>query len=258
MLPWTIRAAVCAGAMMLAGADTPCQTFDVAAVKPNRSGKGGGNLAASPGMLTIRNLPLRTIIGAAYGIAEYQIAGPQWLKQERFDIVAKTDAPVTGEDKMLPLLQPLLAERFHLAMHHATKQLPAYVLTVGTNGPKFEAADAGGAGLPFKKANKSGGARIRSAHLTMPQFAEILSRRMGYPVLDMTGLAGAYRQSGAGHKPPLDLHRSPRPNGPASPSPQSAGRDLRDRPYREDADGELSGVGIQPAQSLIHESRLQE
>src|SRR5260370_40742837 len=82
-------------------------TFDVAAVKPNRSGKGGGNLAASPGMLTIRNLPLRTIIGAAYGIAEYQIAGPQWLKQGRFDIEANADAPVTGEGKRVPLLQPL-------------------------------------------------------------------------------------------------------------------------------------------------------
>src|SRR5258708_37494414 len=155
MFPWTIRAAVCAGARTLAGADTPCQTFDVAAVKPNRSGKGGGNLAASPGMLTIRNLPLRTIIGAAYGIAEYQISGPQWLEQERFDIVAKTDASVIAEDEMLPLLQPLLAERFHLAVHHETKQLRAYVLMVGTNRPKFEAADAGGAGLPVQKGNKS-------------------------------------------------------------------------------------------------------
>jgi uncharacterized protein (TIGR03435 family) len=64
---------------------------------------------------------------------------------------------------------------------------------VGTNGPKFQAADAGGAGLPFKKANKSSGAGIHSAHLTMPQLAEMLSRRLGCPVLDRTGLAGAYR-----------------------------------------------------------------
>lgn len=193
MLPWTIRAAVCVGAMMLAEADAPCQTFDVATVRPNRTGKGGSNLVATPGMLTIRNLPLRTIIAAAYAMAEYQISGPPWLAQERFDIVAKTDASVTDEDEMLPLLRPLLAERFQLAMHRDTKQLPAYVLTAGTNGPKIEAADAGGTGLPFKKANKSGGARIHSEHLTMPQFAEILSRRLGYPVLDMTGLAGAYR-----------------------------------------------------------------
>src|ERR1700730_12338650 len=101
--------------MLLAGADAPCQTFDVATVRPSHTGKGAGNLAASPGMLTIRNLPLRTIIGAAYGIAEYQTSGPQWLEQERFDILAKIDASLTGEDQMRPLLQPLLAERFHLA-----------------------------------------------------------------------------------------------------------------------------------------------
>ena len=35
----------------------------------------------------------------------------QWLEQERFDIVTKTHDSVTGEDEMLPLLQPLLAER---------------------------------------------------------------------------------------------------------------------------------------------------
>src|SRR5258708_26245411 len=114
MLLPTIRVADCAGRIMLGGADAPCQTFEVATVRPNRTGKGAGNLAAFPGMLAIRNLPLRTIIGAAYDIAEYQISGPQWLEQERFDIMAKTDVPVTGEDAMLPLLQPLLAERFHL------------------------------------------------------------------------------------------------------------------------------------------------
>jgi uncharacterized protein (TIGR03435 family) len=176
----------------LAQAPTP-PAFDVASVKPNRTGKGGGNLAASPGMLATRNLPLLTIIGAAYNIAEYQISGPRWLEQERFDIVAKTDGSVTGEDEMLPLLQPLLVERFRLAMHRETRQLPAYFLMVGTNGPKFEAADAGGAGLPFKTANKSGGTRIHSAHLTMPEFAEMLSRRLGHPVMDRTGLAGPYR-----------------------------------------------------------------
>jgi len=171
----------------------PGQTFDVAPVRPNHNSKGGANLAASPGMLTIRNLPLRTIIGAAYGIAEYQIKGPPWIEHERFDIVAKTDASITDQDDMLPLLKPLLAERFQMTMHRETKQLPAYVLTVAANGPKFAAAEAGDTSLPFKKANKSGGGRIYSEHMTMPQFAEILSRRLGPPVLDRTGLAGAYR-----------------------------------------------------------------
>jgi uncharacterized protein (TIGR03435 family) len=100
--------------------------FDVATVKPNRNGtgKGGASLAASPGMLTIRNLPLRTIIAAVYNLAEYQISGPHWREQERFDVVAKTDGSVTGEDELLPLLQLLLAEHFHLAMHRETRHSP--------------------------------------------------------------------------------------------------------------------------------------
>jgi uncharacterized protein (TIGR03435 family) len=193
MLPRIARPVVCFGVMMLAAADLPCQTFDLATVRPNHNGAGRGDLTASPGMLTIRNLALRAIIGSAYGLADYQISGPKWLGQERFDIVAKTDASITGEDEMLPLLQPLLADRFHLTVHRETKQLPAFVLTVGPNGPKLEAADAGGAAPPSKKAKKSSGSRIHAEHLTMPQFAEILSRRLGRPVLDMTKLAGAYR-----------------------------------------------------------------
>jgi uncharacterized protein (TIGR03435 family) len=193
MLSRTIRTTVCAAATMLVGVDAPCQKIDLATIKPHPAGKSGSGVEASPGMLTMRSLSLSMIIGAAYGIAEYQISGPPWLKQERFDITAKLDTPVADKDEMLPLLQPLLAERFRLAFHHETKQLPAYVLTVGKNGSKLEAANDGGAELPFKKANKSGGTRIHSAHLTMPQFAELLSRRLGRPVKDMTGLTGAYR-----------------------------------------------------------------
>lgn len=187
MLPRLIRIAVLAGAFTLA----PAQTFDVATIKANRGGKGPGDLYASPGALTIRNLPLHTIVAVAYGILPHQISGPQWLKEERFDIVAKTGSPVADEDEMLPLLRPLLAERFHLATHRESREMPAYVLTVGKNGPKLEEARAGG-DLSFKKVNKTGGARIRGGHLTMAQFAEILSRRLGHPVLDKTGLTGAY------------------------------------------------------------------
>jgi hypothetical protein len=67
---------VSACAAMLATAQAPSQTFDVATVKPNPTDKARSNLAISPGMLSIRNLPLRNIIAAAYGIAEYQISGP--------------------------------------------------------------------------------------------------------------------------------------------------------------------------------------
>src|SRR5215813_13337370 len=97
---------------LLAACGTAQTTFTVSSVKPSRSGRGKGDLSTSPVMLTIRNLPLDLIIAAAYGIAGYQISGPEWLRDERFDIIAKTDAPVASEDEMRRLLQALLAERF--------------------------------------------------------------------------------------------------------------------------------------------------
>jgi hypothetical protein len=109
-----IRACAC---FVLAGPFLSGQTtlgerplFEVASIRPSHDSK-GASTGTSPSTLTIRNLPLRTIIGAAYGIAEYQIAGPEWLKRERFDILAKTGEPVASDDEM-PLLQPLLADRF--------------------------------------------------------------------------------------------------------------------------------------------------
>jgi uncharacterized protein (TIGR03435 family) len=178
---------------LLAASSLAQTSFTVSSVKPH-SGKGGdAGFSASHGTLTIRNLPVDRIIAAAYGVAGFQISGPQWLRQERFDIVAKTDAPNVGEDEMRPLLQGLLAERFQLRLHRETRQLPAFVLTVAKNGPKLEAAADDGADLSFKKANKTSGTNIVADHLTMAQFAEILSHRLSRPVLDKTGLSGAYR-----------------------------------------------------------------
>ncbi len=39
--------------------------------------------------------------------------------------------------------QDLLAQRFHLQVHFATKEFTVYELTVGRNGPKFKKAGAG-------------------------------------------------------------------------------------------------------------------
>ena len=39
------------------------------------------------------------------------------------------------------MLQALLADRFKLAVHRETKELPIYALVAGKNGPKFRAAE---------------------------------------------------------------------------------------------------------------------
>ena len=213
-----VCAAVCASA----------QAFDVATIRSSQI-KGGGALASTPGTLTIRNLPLRMIVAAAHGIAEYQIAGPPWLSQERFDIVAKTEATVDTQDEMLPLLRPLLTERFRLSTHRETRQLPAYVLRVARGGPKMEiAGDAAPATLPFKKANKSNGTRLHSPHITMAQLADLLAHRLGHPVHDLTGLGGAYSVTleWSGDENAANPARNNRVSKPSKPNATRRSRDL--------------------------------
>ena len=91
------------------------------------------------------------------------------------------------------MLQALLAERFLLTTHRQAKELAGFVLTVAKNGAKLAVAADGASDLSFKKANKSKGTNIDAARLTMPQFAEVLSRKLGKPVTDKTGVTGAYR-----------------------------------------------------------------
>src|SRR6516162_11314516 len=81
--------------------------FTVASVKPSPSRKGAGNLVISPDKLTATNLGLDAMIAAAHGVAAYQVSGPTWLRDQHFDIVAKTDAPLADEDAMRTPLQDL-------------------------------------------------------------------------------------------------------------------------------------------------------
>src|SRR5262249_29562333 len=188
-------AALCVLVSVCVAGLASCQkTFIVSSIRANQAKKDSPELKTSPATLAIHNLPLNMIIGVAYGIADYQLSGPSWLRNARFDIMAKTDAPVADDDEMMVLLQRLLADRFRLTLHRETRQLPAYQLMVAKNGPKLLPTDSG-SDIPFKKANKDKGTRVVAERLTMPQFAEILSRRLRHPVQDATGLTGTYRVS---------------------------------------------------------------
>jgi len=144
-------------------------TFEVASVKPAepqppgqmRIRMGGGPGTPDPGQLTYTNVSLRNILMNAYAVKGYQINGPKWLDSERFDIVAKVPKGATTE-QFRQMLQNLLAERFKLALHHETKELPMYALVVGKGGAKLkesvEDGDAAGAGaLPLPPGSDGAG-----------------------------------------------------------------------------------------------------
>jgi len=162
--------------------------FDVASVKANRSTQRGSGIDTEPGKVTIRNVSLKLIIQAAYGVKGYQISGFGWLESERYDIVAKAGSPVWEDDKLMPMLQPLLAERFKLALHRETRDLPAWMLVPGSKGPKLHASKDEG----LLEIKRKGPSSLTARRMSVEQLANYLTTRMDHPVFDMTGIKGRF------------------------------------------------------------------
>jgi uncharacterized protein (TIGR03435 family) len=86
----------------------------------------------------------------------------------------------------MTMLQALLSERFKLAIHRESKERTVYELVVGKNGPKLHEVEAG-------PGHSNGGHGSLSAQkMSMSHLADSLSRIVDLPVLDMTGLKGAF------------------------------------------------------------------
>ena len=166
--------------------------FDVATIKPpapQEQGRTSTRMSSDTetGRLNYINASLKEIIGQAYKVQQYQVIGPGWIDTERFDIAA--EFPPHTDGKLLPsMLQALLAERFKLAIHRDTKQLPVFALTVAKGGPKFQAAESA-SGVT---SHSNGTHWHVTAKVTMQRFAEFLTDEAGRPVVDKTGLNGSY------------------------------------------------------------------
>ncbi len=80
------------------------------------------------GGFSANNVTLKRLIATAYDLRIFQLSGgPGWIETERYNIEAKPDSPV-GPNEWKEMLQNLLADRFHLAFHRETKELPVYTL----------------------------------------------------------------------------------------------------------------------------------
>jgi hypothetical protein len=114
-------------------------SFEAASIKPTQMTGQGASIDRHSGMLLMKNVTLQDCIREAYGVTDSQIAGQDRLSSDRYDIVAKIP-PGVASDQHPAMLQALLAERFKLAVHRGTKEMPVYLLVVAKNGPKMGAA----------------------------------------------------------------------------------------------------------------------
>lgn len=188
--------------------------FEVAALKsvdPNSGAPGGNVMRGGPGTddparITFVSVTMKRLLMAAYRVDENQISGPGWLDSQRYAIAAKVPAGSTRE-QLLMMLQDLLAERFHLTLHHEMKDFPAYELVIAKGGSKLKEADPAASppnptpGRYYAASPEPGVTRLTFHAVAISDLANALSIPLGTMggnmvtvahIVDKTGLTGKY------------------------------------------------------------------
>jgi len=135
---------------------------------------------------------VRFMLAFLYDVHDKQIVeAPAWLGTEKFDIVGVADVPGTPSlEQWKTMGRKLLVDRFALKFHWETREMLAYVLTVGKGGPKL-AVSKDAAGMPSFRGRADLG--MKGSNLTMTNFAQLLQAGiMDRPVVDHTGLVGKF------------------------------------------------------------------
>lgn len=166
------------------------QTFEVASVKRSAQQNTSGMILSRPGepdppgRISWSSVSLKSLVEMAYHVDMDQVGGPQWIEDERYEVIAKMP-PETTRDQLRAMVQNLLQERFRMTAHVETRPRLKYALVVAKGGPKLKAAQE-------KPVWETGDDRIQSMNTTVARFAGLLSGWLRRPVLDETGIQGNY------------------------------------------------------------------
>ena len=196
---------------------------------------------------------LRELIVFAYprddgrGRTEREFAGgPSWMNADRFDVVAKapegqgvgidvgnssavaaTPAVLSAIGRIRAMAQAMLADRFKLAVHHESRDLPAFDLTMdrsdGRLGPQLKRVDLDCVALRAQQAPTAQGCggfkQMERGHfvghaVSMAALAQLLEVPAGRNVFDRTGLQNNFD---------LEFQWTPDPRpGADAPAPENA------------------------------------
>ncbi len=153
---WSAAGCVALGALMVGAQNAPKPEFEVAAIRaatyptPDtfRNGQFKAGMRIDGASLDFEFVSLADLLPYAYRVKNYQVAGPEWMRETRWDVIAKLPAGAP-EDQAPEMMQALLADRFKLAVHHEKRDQPVYELVVAKGGPKMEVStDDGKAAAP--------------------------------------------------------------------------------------------------------------
>ncbi len=199
--------------------------FEVASVKLSPPANGGGRTVGcsggpdspDPDRWSCQNLNLKNLLGMAEGLNFFQIQGPDWLFEPYFNINAILPKGTTRK-QFQAMIESLLKDRFHLASHRESREMPVLALVVAKGGPKIKEGvetplpeDAKNDppyrptpdkdGFPALRPGRPGMAMMRGGNrmyypaLTMDGLAGMLGLQMGKQTTNATGLIGKYEIS---------------------------------------------------------------
>jgi uncharacterized protein (TIGR03435 family) len=228
--------------------------FDVASVKQNKCGLPptcpldsnvflvpGDTYSPTGGLLRVTNWPVLPLIVFAYKLnaTDYQPLRsqlPKWANNDRFDIEARSANSNPTKDQMRLMMQTLLADRFKLAVHIETRELPVFALVLdksGKTGPHLRphlddppcppvVSSATPSAVPVPDGypsicgtagawpgDKKGQILLGGRNVTMRLIGASLVGQAGRPILDQTGLSGNFDYI---------IEWVPQPNGTAPPA----------------------------------------
>jgi len=194
----------------------PPKEFEVAIIHEANPAEKNFNINVEGRHVTVQFATLQTLIYKSFDMPPNKIQNkPKWLDVVHYDVsgtvaansaigaVPGRDAGIDYED-VKEMLRSLLADRFKLATHMATE--PATVFALTAENPKMKVSPdtehpscvegPGSGGKDLRIENPLRNRLITCQHMTMAQFAiELHNLASGFvpaPVIDSTGLTGAY------------------------------------------------------------------
>lgn len=200
---WFLRGACLLCAALLCGAGSSMGAsaeFEVAAIHKSAPTAAGelnlSLLSDNYSRLKLKNYAVSRWVAFAYDVAEFQVEGPGWVSQEKYDLTAQMPSGSTKRDAPA-MLQTLLAERFGLRTHTEARKASGFELVVGSNGahlqrslPSFGGPDAGLSGSTVSTTPTA--IKFVYRNYTLSHLAKVLTGNTRVIVIDATNLAGTF------------------------------------------------------------------
>lgn len=228
--------------------DVSGPTFEVASIKPNRSADARQGFQSAPGgRYTLTAYTLKALIAVSHQRNAFDdreiTGGPSWVDTERFDVQVKAEDGAVLNDRdgfpgpLFAMIRAMLADRFSLRTHNEVRERPVYALTVARSDKRLGrgltkvdtdcaaamrelAAPTPGAARPAGAPPCSfggGPGRLLGNTVSLAMFASVLSRQVGRPVVDRTGVTDYFNIT-------LEFAGDARTaNGPPVPEPPPVG-----------------------------------